>query len=37
MKILESYLTIAESLFIEAEIDDEEMIKYKDNIHNIRL
>ena len=30
MKILESYLTIAESLFIEAEIDDEEMIKYKD-------
>jgi len=30
MKILESYLGIAESLFIEAEIDDEEMIKYKD-------
>ena len=30
MKILESYLAIAESLFIEAEIDDEEMIKYKD-------
>jgi len=30
MKILESYLGIAKSLFIEAEIDDEEMIKYKD-------
>ena len=30
MKILESYLGIAKSLFMEAEIDDEEMIKYKD-------
>jgi len=30
MKILESYSAIAKSLFMEAEIDDEEMIKYKD-------
>ena len=34
MKILESYSAIANSLFIEADVDDKEMIKYKESTLN---